>query len=262
MFPTVKLFNHLVISFYGLFVAVGIFTALLLFYKTAKFRNINSNSLINFGFILIILGIIGSRVFYVIFHWPEFREHSWFNLVAFWRGGLMFQGGFLVALSLSPLLLNLFGLKFWATADVVAPSLALGQGIGRIGCFFAGCCYGTVTSAGNPLSVVFPGNSLAPANVHLWPSQLFESAGLILLFIFLLISLKKNKQTMYYGLISSYYLCGTGVLRFVVDFFRDDDRGVKLFGFPPTSIIAISIFIVGIILLIDFNSRYKNIIKL
>jgi phosphatidylglycerol:prolipoprotein diacylglycerol transferase len=258
MLPTYKLFGHLVISFYGLFIAIGIFSALLLFYLTAKYRSLESKKLINFGLYLVIIGFIGSRVFYVIFHSSEFSHQSLFNALAFWRGGLMFQGGFLLAVLCSPILLARFHLPFWATADVIAPSLALGQGIGRIGCFFAGCCYGAETSSSNPLAIRFPEHSLGPTGVYLWPSQLFESFGLILLFIFLFLSLKRYKSSGYYSLTSIIYLCGAGILRFITDFFRDDNRGSEILGLPPTSIIALSIFILGAILAYCFVNKTNN----
>jgi phosphatidylglycerol:prolipoprotein diacylglycerol transferase len=258
MLPTYILFNRIVISFYGLFIAAGIIAGLLLFHKTAKFRNSDAKTLINFAFFVIILGIIGSRLFYVVFHFSEFSGKPWFNMIAFWRGGLMFQGGFLLAVLFSPFFLLIFNLKFWAAADIIAPSLALGQGIGRIGCFFAGCCYGTETSVSNPLAVKFPEGSLGPSGVYLWPSQLIESLGLILLSVFLCRALKKYEAARYYGFISVFYLCGTGLLRFLLDFIRADDRGTEVFGFPPTSVIAMSIFTGGVILAWYFANRLRR----
>jgi phosphatidylglycerol:prolipoprotein diacylglycerol transferase len=255
MLPRYILYKHLIINFYGLFFALGIISALLLLYYTAKFRDIKYDKLINFSILMVIIGFLGTRLFYVIFHWSQFQGRPFFNMIAFWRGGLMFQGGPILAVLCAPLLLSFFGLRFWATADVIAPSLALGQAIGRIGCFFAGCCYGQPTSTLNPLAVVFPQNSQAPAGVPLWPTQLMESVGLVFLFAFLLHILKKaNKPN---GLVCSIYLAGVGLLRFVVDFYRADNRGSLIFSVVPTTLMALFIFLLGLSLLITFLKKTR-----
>ena len=249
--------NHLVINFYGLFMAIGLILAILLLYKTSKLRPIDSNKLINFSLLMIIVGLCGTRIFYVIFHWPEFRGRSWLDMAAFWRGGLMFQGGPILAVLVALVTLRRFGLKVWPTADAIAPSLALGQGVGRIGCFFAGCCYGEATTLSNPLAVIFPVGSLAPHGAPLWPTQLMESAGLLLLFITLMMLLRKERYKRRPGLIAAFYLLGSGLLRFGVDFFRGDNRGELFFSVIPTTLTAIIIAFIGLILIfyLTANSR-------
>ena len=242
--------GHIWINFYGLFVALGICSAILLFYHTAKFRQVNHNNLINFALIMIISGLLGTRLYYVVFHWTEFRDRSLLDMAAFWRGGLMFQGGPLLAILVSFFTLGRLGLKFWPTGDVIAPSLALGQGIGRVGCFFAGCCYGRATTIDNPLAVVFPLSALAPPGIPLWPTQLMESAGLLALFAFLLLSLGKPRFARRPGLVASFYLLGSGLLRFVVDRFRGDDRGELVLSLVPTTLTSLLIVLLGLIVLI------------
>jgi phosphatidylglycerol:prolipoprotein diacylglycerol transferase len=250
MLPKIILFNHIVINFYGFFVSLGVLGGLLLFYKTAPLRGINAKKLINFGIIMALFGVLGSRVLFIILNWNFFRGGSWFDLVAFWRGGLTFQGGPILAVAVAPIFLAKFQLKFWATADAIAPSLALGQGIGRVGCFFAGCCYGLKTSAANPIAVVFPLHSQAPALAPLWPTQLMESISLLSLSYVLTYLLKTSYARYRPGVIAGLYLFGAGLIRFVVDFFRGDNRGHPLLGMPPTTIISLLICLTGLTLLI------------
>jgi phosphatidylglycerol:prolipoprotein diacylglycerol transferase len=255
MLPTFVLYKNIVINFYGLFIATGVLISLLLFYKTAKYRNINSRNIINFSILIIIIGLIGSRIFFILFNWQMFSERSWLNMVAFWRGGLMFQGGPIMAVLAAPFLLPKFGLKFWPTADVIAPSLAIGQGVGRIGCFLAGCCYGKETTVNNPISVIFPINSVAPANIPLWPSQLMESFCLLILSIFLLLLLKNSFFNKRSGIIFGFYLFLSGLFRSIIELFRDDNRGNHIFNLPPTTLISLIILIIGLIIILKISNK-------
>jgi phosphatidylglycerol:prolipoprotein diacylglycerol transferase len=255
MLPKIILFNHLVISFYGFFVSLGVIGALLLFYKSAPYRDINPKIIINFAIIMVVFGVIGSRLFFVLFNWNLFKGGSWLKVAAFWRGGLMFQGGPVLAIVAAPFFLAKYKLRFWEAADVIAPSLALGQGIGRIGCFFAGCCYGRETSPANPLAVIFPYNSIAPANTPLWPTQLAESICLLALSGFLFYSLKLSSASARRGKVAGIYLLGAGLTRFIIEFFRGDDRGRQILGWPPTTIISCLIGLGGLVLLCGLAAR-------
>jgi phosphatidylglycerol:prolipoprotein diacylglycerol transferase len=148
-----------------------------------------------------------------------------------------------------------YKLRFWEAADVIAPALALGQGIGRIGCFFAGCCYGLKTSPANPLAVVFPYNSIAPANTPLWPTQLAEAICLLALSGFLFYSLKPSSAGDRRGRVAGIYLLGAGLIRLGLEFFRGDDRGRQILGWPPTTIISCFIGLAGIVILSGLTTR-------
>lgn len=266
MFPNPLMIGPLALNFYGLMVALGVLAALALFRVTAPKRDITPAQARDFCFWMILAGLIGSRVFYVLFHWPEFADQPALVL-AYWRGGLMFQGGVLVALAISPLFLRRYHLGFWSTADVMVPSLALGQCFGRLGCFAAGCCYGRVTGADNPLAVVFPPNSLAPAGLPLWPTQLMESFGLLLLALILTLALTKaggwsptqdSKAGAFSrpGRVAALYLFGAGLLRLGMEFLRGDYRGDPLlWGLPPTTLTAMLAAVSGLLLIIWLKPR-------
>lgn len=251
MFPHPLHIGPLGISFYGIFTALGVLAALLLFSYTAPRRGIAPPLARDFCFWMILAGLLGSRIFYVIFHWHEFSGDV-AGVLAYWRGGLMFQGGVIFALVISPLVLRYYGLEFWPAADVMAPSLALGQALGRVGCFSAGCCYGQVT--GSTLGVVFPPDSLAPSGLPLWPVQLFESAALLLLAGLLVWALNRWARR---GRAAALYLLGAGGIRLVMEiFFRGDFRGEALIAaFPPTTLAAGGAFLLGLALFWRFSSR-------
>lgn len=266
MFPNPLMIGPLALNFYGLMVALGVLAALALFRLTAPRRDMTPAQARDFCFWMILAGLIGSRVFYVLFHWPEFAGQP-ASVLAYWRGGLMFQGGVLAALAISPLFLKRYHLGFWSTADVMAPSLALGQCFGRLGCFAAGCCYGRITGTDNPLAVVFPPNSLAPAGLPLWPTQLMESLGLLLLAVILTLALTKaggrplaqGSKTEAFsrpGRVAALYLFGAGLLRLGMEFLRGDYRGDPVvWSLPPTTLTAMLAAALGLLLLTWLRPR-------
>ena len=251
MFPNPIMLGPLALNYYGIMVALGLLAGLILFSFTASRRGIPPSTARDFSFWMILAGLLGSRFFYVLFHWPEFSGNL-AGVFAYWRGGLMFQGGVIAALLISPGFLKRYNLNFWPTADVLAPSLALGQCFGRLGCFSAGCCYGQATGVANPLAVTFPEGSLAPAHLPLLPVQLFESFGLLVLAIILVAAIRSASLYMAApGRIAALYLLGAGLLRLGMEFLRGDYRGDPLlWGLPPTTLVAAAAAIVGLILLL------------
>ena len=248
MFPHPIQLGPLAISFYGLMVAVGVLAALALFSVTAPRRGLTAPVTRDFCFWMILAGLIGSRFFYVVFHWPEFAGDLW-GVLAYWRGGLMFQGGVIAALAVSPIFIRRYGLDFWPTVDVMAPSLALGQCFGRLGCFAAGCCYGRLTTADNPVAVIFPYGSLAPAGWPLWPAQLLESFGLLILAL-VLVRATKLPAFSRPGRVGALYLLGAGLLRLGLEFLRGDYRGDPvIWNLPPTTLTAAAAAACGLWLL-------------
>jgi phosphatidylglycerol:prolipoprotein diacylglycerol transferase len=147
----------------------------------------------------------------------------------------VYYGGLLLALAASAWYLRRSKLPGWTVADLAAPGIALGQAIGRLGCLSAGCCYGR--PAGVPWAVTFTDryaydNVGVPLNTPLHPTQLYESIGTFLLFLYLLWRLSRKHFT---GQIILEYLVLYSGLRFVIEFFRDDERGFVFRGLLSTS---------------------------
>lgn len=257
MLPNPIIIGPLSISYYGLMVAVGVLAALFLFSLTAPRRGLKPSEARDFCFWMVLAGLLGSRVAYVIFHWNEFGGQAG-AMLAYWRGGLMFQGGVAAALLVSPLILKLYGLKFWAVADVMAPSLALGQAFGRLGCFSVGCCFGRPVASDHPLGLIFPEGSLAPAGLSLWPTQPAESAGLFLLALGLTLIIRAGNHGLFGrpGRVAALYLFASGLLRLVMESFRGDYRGEAVFmGLAPTTVTALAAAAAGLTLLLIRKNR-------
>lgn len=286
MFPHPLAIGPFNFTFYGLMVAGGVAAALALLSLSAPCRRITPALARDFCFWMILAGLIGSRLAYVAFHRAEFS--GLLDILAYWRGGLMFQGGVIGALAVTPLFLKRYKLKFWETADILAPSLALGQAFGRLGCLGAGCCYGRPAGEGNPLAIVFPDYSLAPACVPLLPAQPAEAAGLFILAVILFTALRGSKpgpahadgttnddhpgkirglaRTAFQnpGRVAGLYLMGAGLLRLIMDLFlRGDFRGANIVaGLPPTALTALGSASLGFIIWLWKRPKSQAALKL
>lgn len=240
---------------YGMMLALSFLVGIWLASVRAKRAGLKPEVIADVGFWVIVAAIIGSRAYYVVLHFEEFRG----NLLAIINpfqdgmvgiGGLVMYGGFIGAILASVLFFNKKRIPFLPYADASAPSIALGVALTRIGCFLNGCCYGSAAAHGG---VSFPMSSAAGAyqnSIHapgLYPAQLYESAGGLLVVLVLLLAEKKKPFTgfMFYsvGLLYS-------VLRFAVDFSRFYGPGERLAGLSHNQIVCIVLFIVfgGLIL--------------
>ena len=162
----------------------------------------------------------------------------------FWKGGLVFLGGAIVATFLGYLFLRKKSQPIWPWLDALAPGLALGQAIGRLGCVSAGCCYGKPCDL--PWAITFSDvNSLAPLHTSLHPTQAYHSLAGLLSFIILLI-FKKRITTP--GKLMGTFLVLYSTFRFGIEFFRGDYRG-DLGILSVTQILAAGIFVLGISIL-------------
>jgi phosphatidylglycerol:prolipoprotein diacylglycerol transferase len=204
--------------------------------------------------LLVAAGLLGARLFYVLLNLAYFREHP-LEIFAFWRGGLVFYGGFLVAAAAGVWFTRRHEYSIATVADCLAPALAVGQAVGRWGCFFAGCCYGKPTSL--PWAVKFTDPaSLAPLGIELHPVQLYESIGSLLIGVMLWLQVTRRNQEP--GQVFWTYVLLYGSLRFALEFVRGDDRGPALGGLFPSQLIALgAVLLSASILLARLSAREK-----
>lgn len=221
MHPDLFSIGPLTLHTYGLFVAIGFISALLFTVKIAKTSGINAHQVTDMAFVMILWAVIGSRLMYVLFNFSFYLEDP-IVIFKIWEGGLVFSGGLLAAVLALAWAVKRQGLSFWAAADLWAPGVALGQAIGRIGCFMAGCCYGKPTEM--PWGVVFSHpRSLAPLHIVLHPTQLYSA--LIGFIIFLVLAIFYAKEH-FRGQVVLWFLILHSTGRLVIERFRGDFRGV------------------------------------
>jgi len=229
---------------YGLMIAIGIIVAAALFIHKGKKKGFDEDSLLNLIIFAVIGGMFGGKGLFII---TEFK-----NIIKDPSILTNFGYGFVVygAIGGGALAMYLYcRKKKWnilEMLDMTVPGLAIAQGFGRIGCFLAGCCYGAETTS--PLGIEFPENSLAPAGVHLHPTQIYSSIFDFLLGFILLYYSKKERKN---GEVMGLYLIIYSVGRFLIEFLRNDPRGNV--GILSTSqFIAIFTLVLGIII---FNNN-------
>jgi len=230
MHPILVSFGSVNLYTYGLFIALGFLTAVWFTKKNGRFYGIGDQAVSDLFFTILIASLVGARLLYVIVSWDSFRQNP-IEIFQIWNGGLVFFGGFLAATLAAVGFCKLRNLPAWLTADVLAPGLALGHGIGRLGCLFAGCCYGKACTL--PFAVTFTDpNSLAPQNVALHPTQVYMVVSNIFLF-FILLAIQKRKR--FDGMVFLSYVIVYSVFRAVIEMFRGDYRGDFFFSFLSMS---------------------------
>lgn len=244
MHPILLKIGPVTIFTYGLMIAMGFMVGISLAARQAQKENIDPAIISDLGFYVLISAIVGSRLFFGIVYWRDFVDNP-LRILRIWEGGLIFFGG-LIATTLTMLyFIRKKGLKLMQTLDILTPSAAIGQGIGRLGCFAAGCCFGKPTDLAWAITFTDQ-RCLAPIDVALHPTQLLASADLFLIFGFLVLIRHFKK---FHGQITACYLVFISIHRFFIEFLRGDDRGTvnMLFTNLSTSqFISIILFIIGV----------------
>jgi phosphatidylglycerol:prolipoprotein diacylglycerol transferase len=254
MYPEIFRIGNFPINTYGLLLAVAFLSALLITARLASRDGLPRERVYDLGLWMLLAAIVGSK-FLMLFTEPEYREDP-ARLISldFLRSGGVFYGGFIAAVLAGYFLIRRYKLPWWKTADAFAPGIALGNAIGRQGCFAAGCCWGKPTSMPWGVEFTEAGNKVTgvPLGVHLHPTQLYESFGALLIFFFL-IWLHRRKR--FSGQVILFYAVLYGVMRFTIEFFRDDPRGdilglTTLTGLSTSQMLSIIVGITGLVLLI------------
>jgi phosphatidylglycerol:prolipoprotein diacylglycerol transferase len=233
---------------YGFLVSMGVLVGLWISVRNSERLGIDGDKAWNLGILVVLCGILGAKVLYIINQWIEgsLRPSEIFSLSTLQAGGV-FYGGLIAALLAAAWYVRKHHMPPLGTCDAFAPGLALGHSIGRIGCFAAGCCYGKEThhwwgiTFTNPLAAEITGT---PLGKPLEPTQLLESAVELANFLFLMWLLKRRK---FDGQIIGAFMFIYGVARFFIEFLRGDpDRGT-LFGgaITVTQLIAIGLVLAG-----------------
>lgn len=248
MFPRLFHIGSFSLPTYGLLVSLGVLVGLWISVRNAEKSGIDPEHAWNFGILVVLAGIVGAKVLYIINDWSSYAANprEIFSFSTLQAGGV-FSGGLLASFIAAAWYLRKNRMPALATCDAFSPGLALGHAIGRVGCFAAGCCYGKQTTHfwgvtfTNPLAQQWVGT---PLGVPLEPTQLFESAVELVNF-FILMWLFKRRS--FDGQVFGAYLFLYGVARYFLEFIRDDPGRGEVFGgiMSGTQLIAIGLVIAG-----------------
>jgi phosphatidylglycerol:prolipoprotein diacylglycerol transferase len=230
MYP--EIFHLSFLHTYGVLVALAFLVALWLAARLARRAGLNEESVTNLGIYCALSAIGGAKLMMFLVDMPYYLEHPGeiFSFSTLKAGGV-FYGGLIAALAVAWWYMRKTGLAPLKTADVFAPAIALGHGIGRLGCFSAGCCWGVECHL--PWAVTFTNpaaNQLVgvPLGIPLHPTQLYESVAEFAIFAVLYRRIRKPHAP---GAVISLYLILYSAVRFLVEFFRFHDQG-NLWGGP------------------------------
>lgn len=253
MFPDLIDIGFLHLKTYGVCMALGFILCWTLIERLSGRKDLS-----NLLLAMMVSGILGSRIAYVIEHWRSEFAANPLAVVRIDQGGLMFYGGLILAI------LVFFAWCAWKRehplklADLLCTVIPLGHACGRIGCFFYGCCYGKISDS--PLAVAFPVHSsawyeqlhagligaTAKATLPVLPTQLFESAALFALFAVLLVLRKRVANRP--GILSGVYLIAYALLRFGMEYLRGDPRAT-VGPFSISQTISIGMVVLGGVLI-------------
>lgn len=254
MYPELFRIGNFPINTYGVFLALAFLFAILVTVKLATRDGLPRQKVYDQCLWMLLAGLVGSKIL-MLFTEPEYRAAP-LQLVSldFLRSGGVFYGGLLGAVLAGYILMKRYKLPWWRTADACAPGIAIGNFFGRQGCFAAGCCWGKPTDL--PWGVKFTGLGHeitgVPIDAHLHPTQLYESFAMLFVFLFLL---WLHKHRRFEGQVVLLYALLYSVIRFAIEFVRDDPRGdilglTTLTGLSTSQLISIVIGIAALIILI------------
>lgn len=224
MYPVlfvIPLFGGFPIYTYGVLAAAGFLTGM--FWAGREARRVGEDPAlaVDLAFWIIVGAIVGSRIAYILEKdWAQFLSDP-LMIIRIWEGGLIFHGGMIGALVCSIWFSRLHKKSFLRFADIYAPGIALGHVFGRLGCFFVGCCFGRPLAHDAWYGLTFPAHphTVAPAGVALYPTQLMEAGGTLLIFCILFVV---RKWMPYRGQVFATYLFLYGIVRVVNETFRGD----------------------------------------
>ncbi|HVF48643.1 MAG TPA: prolipoprotein diacylglyceryl transferase [Pyrinomonadaceae bacterium] len=254
MFPELFRIFNFPINTYGVLLALSFLSALFVAARLAARDGLPRERVYDLGLWMLLAALVGSKIL-MLWTEPEYRANPW-HLISldFVRSGGVFYGGFIGAVLVGYFLIRRYGLSWWKTADAFAPGIALGQAIGRQGCFAAGCCWGKPTTLPWGLEFTAAGHEVTgvPLGVHLHPTQLYESFAAFLLFLFL-IWLHRRKR--FSGQVILAYGVLYGITRFSIEFLRDDPRGdiaglTSLTGLSTSQLISLIVGLTALVILI------------
>lgn len=245
MLPYIFHIGSFSVPTYGILVALGFLAGLWLTTRLGRRVGISSETVLNLGVFCALAGIVGAKLLMIALG-PEYREHpsEIFTLGTLQSAGI-FYGGLVAALGAAFWYMRRHGLPVLETADPFAPGVALGHGIGRLGCFAAGCCWGRPANV--PWAVTFtnPDSVIAAGRlgVPLHPTQLYEAVLEWIICGILVFFFGSRRRS---GQVIGLYLLLYGLARLVVEFFREHDRSNPLgLGLSLEQWLAIALALIG-----------------
>ncbi|MDA8132509.1 MAG: prolipoprotein diacylglyceryl transferase [Elusimicrobia bacterium] len=264
MHPVIFQLGSFKLPAYGLMVACGYLAAVIYIFRRSAAAGLRKDDVSDLVFYTVISAMLGAKLFYAVTYWSEFGQtfaaRAAYVLRTF-QYGFVFYGGLLSGAAAFYLLARRRGLDFAASADLFAPALALGHAFGRVGCFLAGCCYGSPSACALSVTFTDPASEVTPhlLGVPLHPVQLYEAAGNLAVFLLLNTALSRTLSgKLRRGSVVALYAALYSLLRFSLEFLRGDDRGASHLGLSPAQLISASVMAAAVALLFYLRRGHEK----
>ena len=250
------------IRWYAILILLAFLIGIYLVKKEAKRLNLDTNKIIDMCFYLVLVSILGARIYYCIFEFNHYKDNL-VDILKIWKGGLAIHGGIIAGIIFTIIYTKKHKLNILKITDVIAPALILGQAIGRWGNFFNGEAFGPATTLTTLKQMHIPKfiidgmylySSTDYITTYRHPTFLYESLWCILVFIILII-IRKNKKIKI-GMITGTYFILYGIERYFVESLRQDS--LMFLNLKVAQIVSIIMIVTGIILWIYSIKKSNN----
>jgi len=250
---------------YGLLIATGFVVAMTLAKRQAERENEDPDRIVDLAFYLLLAGLVGARIVFILTKFDDYMR-SPLEIIMFWRGGLVWYGGFIAAALYVWYYARQHRLPYFKYVDILIPYMALAHSFGRLGCLAAGCCFGKPTDL--PWGIVFPPGSmaqqaqqsmglvgLADSSLPIHPTQLYE-AGAEMAMFWILIAIRRVKR--FHGQLFLVWLSAYPILRSTIEMFRGDkERGVYILS--TSQYISILVALAAVVLYVYFRRSRSEV---
>jgi len=256
VYPELFKLGPLTVYSYGVLLAASYLLGLRLAMTRAKRWGLDANRVLDLGIYIIISALVGAKLLLLVTDFSTYTSNPR-ELLSLARAGGVFYGGLIVAVVVAVWYIRRIGLPLWTTCDVFAPGIALGHVVGRLGCLFAGCCFGKPTDV--PWAITFTdpfanANVGTPLNVPLHPTQLYEASAEGLILLLLLATESRGRR--FPGRTFWLYMLLYAISRYIIEFFRGDlGRGTVFTIFSTSQFISVILAPLAVVMLVYLSRR-------
>jgi phosphatidylglycerol---prolipoprotein diacylglyceryl transferase len=239
---------------YGVLLAAAYLLGLQLAIHRSKKAGLDTARVLDLGVYIVIAALVGAKLLLLAVNYSYFRSNPR-EILVLARSGGVFYGGLIGATLVAFWYIRRHRLPLWTTCDMFAPGIALGHVIGRLGCLMAGCCYGLPTTMPWGITFTDPFAALnvgTPLNIPLHPTELYEAGAELIILALLLVT--EHKGRTFPGRTFWGYMLLYAVSRFIIEFYRGDERGI-IMGFSTSQFISLVLAPLAVVMLVVLGRR-------
>jgi len=263
--PEIVHLGPLTIRWYGFLIALAVILGVNLSQYLAKLRHVDPDLIGDLGIVLVVGAIPCARLYYVLFQWSDYAQHPE-DIIAIWKGGIAIHGAIIGGTIATIIFARLKKISVWQLIDLVVPSLALGQTIGRWGNFFNSEAFGSPTNL--PWKLFIPVGKRPPEYSqydYFHPTFLYESIWNLLVFAILIYVFfwgLKHSEKLKVGTLSFIYMIAYSIGRFWIEGLRTDSLMLGSLRIAQVvSLVLLPLGILGLLQLYIFKRRLPDIVN-